>query len=226
MEDERLDLLAQVAMWYYEERLDQAAIAERIDKSRSMVSRLLDQARAKRIGRGPQFTIPCAPTASLKQRLCQEFELPSAHVLAEPPEDYQLLLKRLGELGARSRPGVPASRHHIGLSWGTGVHAVVRSHAEHAGSRLHGRTADRRGGPRRSDGRRRGTRAVVGAEARAPRSGFCPRRCWSKTSRSPAPCAGSEPSRRRWRSPRRLKSRSSASARRSPTTRACCARAI
>ena len=31
MDDVRIDLLAQVAMWYYEEGLDQAEIAQRID---------------------------------------------------------------------------------------------------------------------------------------------------------------------------------------------------
>ena len=45
MEEERTDLLTQVAIWYYEEGLNQADIADRIGKSRSMVSRLLDQAR-------------------------------------------------------------------------------------------------------------------------------------------------------------------------------------
>ena len=45
MDQERLDFLAQIAVWYYEEGLDQETIAGRINKSRSMVSRLLDQAR-------------------------------------------------------------------------------------------------------------------------------------------------------------------------------------
>lgn len=42
---ERTDLLAQVAVWYFEERLDQATIARRIGKSRSMVSRMLNEVR-------------------------------------------------------------------------------------------------------------------------------------------------------------------------------------
>jgi DNA-binding transcriptional regulator LsrR (DeoR family) len=124
MEEERVDLLAQVAIWYYEEGLDQAAIAQRINKSRSMVSRLLDQARAKGLVE-VRVRYPMRTDGELEQRLCQEFELAEAHVLAEPPEDYQLLLRRLGELGARS---LQASLHPgitIGLSWGTGVHAVV-----------------------------------------------------------------------------------------------------
>jgi DNA-binding transcriptional regulator LsrR (DeoR family) len=126
MEDERLELLAQVAMWYYEERLDQAAIADRIGKSRSMVSRLLDQAREAGLVE-VKVHYPLRTDAELEEKLCRTFALQSAHVLAEPPEDYGLLLKRLGELAARCvtqalHPGII-----IGLSWGTGVHAVVRA---------------------------------------------------------------------------------------------------
>lgn len=126
MEDERLELLAQVAMWYYEERLDQAAIAERIGKSRSMVSRLLDQAREAGLVE-VRVHYPLRTDADLEATLCREFGLNSAHVLAEPPEDYSVLLKRLGELAARCvtqalHPGII-----IGLSWGTAVHSVVRA---------------------------------------------------------------------------------------------------
>jgi DNA-binding transcriptional regulator LsrR (DeoR family) len=125
-EEERTDLLAQVAIWYYEDGLNQAAIAKRINKSRSMVSRLLDQAREAGIVE-VRIRHPLRTDSELEKQLCQEFGLVAAHVLANPPDDYQLLLKRLGELGARCvqeslRPGIT-----IGLSWGTGVHAVVRA---------------------------------------------------------------------------------------------------
>ena len=126
IEDERLELLAQVAMWYYEERLDQAAIAERIGKSRSMVSRLLDQAREAGLVE-VKVHYPLRMDPELEEQLCREFGLQSAHVLAEPPDDYAVTLKRLGELGARC---VSQSLHPgiiIGLSWGTAVHSVVRA---------------------------------------------------------------------------------------------------
>jgi DNA-binding transcriptional regulator LsrR (DeoR family) len=124
MEEDRVDLLAQVAMWYYEEGLDQAEIAERINKSRSMVSRMLDQARASGLVE-VKVHYPLRTDPEIERRLCEAFDLQSAHVLAEPPDDYALLLKRLGELGARClqqalHPGIV-----IGISWGTAVHAVV-----------------------------------------------------------------------------------------------------
>ena len=124
MDQERLDFLAQIAIWYYEEGLDQETIAGRINKSRSMVSRLLDQAREAGLVE-VKVLYPLRTDAELERRLCTEFGLANAQVLAEPPDDYALLLKRLGELGARClqqalRPGVV-----IGISWGTAVHSVV-----------------------------------------------------------------------------------------------------
>jgi deoxyribonucleoside regulator len=124
MEEERIHLLTQVAIWYYEEGLNQADIADRIGKSRSMVSRLLDQAREAGLVE-VRVRYPLRTDNELAQRLCQAYNLAEAYVLAEPPDDYGLLLRRLGELGARRlqealHPGIT-----IGLSWGTGVHAVV-----------------------------------------------------------------------------------------------------
>lgn len=124
MEEDRLDLLAQVALWYYEEGLDQAEIAERINKSRSMVSRLLDQARTSGLVE-VKVHYPLRTDAELGRQLCNEFGLNSAHVLADPPEDYHLLLKRLGELGARCLQQALQRGVVIGVSWGTAVHAVV-----------------------------------------------------------------------------------------------------
>jgi deoxyribonucleoside regulator len=124
MEEDRNGLLAQVAMWYYEEGLDQAEIAARIGKSRSMVSRLLDQARASGL---VEFKVhyPLRTDPELGERLCAEFGLQSAVVLAEPPDDYALMLKRLGELGARCLQETLQPDVVIGISWGTAVHAVV-----------------------------------------------------------------------------------------------------
>lgn len=124
MDQDRLDYLAQIAVWYYEEGLDQETIAGRINKSRSMVSRLLDQAREAGLVE-VKVRFPLRVDAALERQLCAEFGLAHALVLAEPPDDYNILLKRLGELGAHClqevlRPGVV-----IGISWGTAVHAVV-----------------------------------------------------------------------------------------------------
>jgi len=126
MDDERL---AEIASWYYEEGLDQAAIARRLGCSRSMVSRYLKEARARGLVeirvRHPLKTDPL-----LAKALQGAFPLREALVLADPPSDPRSLLRRLGELGARAlqqrlRPGI-----RIGVSWGTAVYEVVRAMPE------------------------------------------------------------------------------------------------
>jgi deoxyribonucleoside regulator len=124
MDQDRLNLLAQIAVWYYEDGLDQETIAGRISRSRSMVSRLLDEARQAGLVE-VQVHYPLKTDPQYERQLCEAFDLREAIVLAEPPDDYSLLLKRLGELGARCllqalHPGIV-----IGVSWGTAVHAVV-----------------------------------------------------------------------------------------------------
>ncbi|HEX9118549.1 MAG TPA: sugar-binding transcriptional regulator [Anaerolineae bacterium] len=126
MDTARADLLAQIAVWYYEEGLDQEAIARRINRSRSLVSRLLEEARQAGL---VEFRVnyPLKTDHELEQRLCQAFGLAHVAVLAQPPVDHNLLLRRLGELGARFLQQALHDHIRIGVGWGTGVHAVVRA---------------------------------------------------------------------------------------------------
>ena len=129
MDQEHLELLAQVASWYYEEGLDQETIAQRIDRSRSMVSRLLDKARQAGLVE-VHVRYPLRTEPGLEQELCATFGLSEALVLAQPPSDYRLLLRRLGELGARALQAKLHDDMVIGVGWGTGVHAVVHAMPE------------------------------------------------------------------------------------------------
>jgi DNA-binding transcriptional regulator LsrR (DeoR family) len=129
MEQEQLEFLAQVASWYYEEGLDQETIAQRIRRSRSMVSRLLDKARQAGLVE-VHVHYPLRTEPALEQALCSTFGLSEALVLAQPPTDYRLLLRRLGELGARALQARLHDDMVIGVGWGTGVHAVVQAMPE------------------------------------------------------------------------------------------------
>ena len=126
MDDERL---AQIASWYYEEGLDQGAIARRLGCSRSMVSRYLKEARARGLVEiRIRHSLKTDPR--LEEALRAAFSLREAWVLGNPPADDRLRLRRLGELGARAlqrrlRPGI-----RIGVSWGTAVYEVVRAMPE------------------------------------------------------------------------------------------------
>jgi DNA-binding transcriptional regulator LsrR (DeoR family) len=126
MDTGRLKLLAQTASWYYEEGLDQETIARRIGRSRSMVSRLLKEAREQGLIE-IRVRYPLKTDVELGRRLCQTFDLAGASVLADPPADYTLLIRRLGELGARCLQQQLHDDIKIGVSWGTAVHEVISS---------------------------------------------------------------------------------------------------
>lgn len=125
MNQEHVELLMQVANWYYEERLSQEDIARRIGRSRSMVSRMLQEARDVGIVQ-IQIRSPFLKTATeLENRLCATFALAKAVVLADPPVDYPLLIRRLGELGAHVLCQQLRDNLKLGLMWGTTIYEVV-----------------------------------------------------------------------------------------------------
>ena len=125
MDAARADLLAQVATWYYEEGLDQEAIGQRINRSRSMVSRLLEEARQAGLVE-VRVKYPLKTDAECESRLREAFGLRDAIVLAQTPGDHQTLLRRLGDLGARYVQGQLHDNMLLGVGWGSCVHAVVR----------------------------------------------------------------------------------------------------
>lgn len=126
MEDDRLELLGQVASWYYEDNMDQSVIAERIGKSRSMVSRILQEAREVGLVE-IKVTFPLKRDTELESLLTQTFNLRQAYVLANPPDSQDLLWQRLGSLGARCLQNHLHDGIKIGLGSGTTVHQVVRA---------------------------------------------------------------------------------------------------
>ena len=126
MDTDHLNFLAQVATWYYQDELSQSEIATRIGRSRSMVSRLLTEAREEGLVE-IRIHFPLKRDAGLEKRLEQTFGLTQARVLAEAPDDYDLLLKRLGGLGALELQEHLHDGMDIGISWGTAVHAVVQA---------------------------------------------------------------------------------------------------
>lgn len=121
---ERSSLLADVAEWYYIDGLKQSEIASKIGVDRSMVSRMLAEARLQNIVE-IRIHRPISTNRELEKGLIQSFGLNKACVLEVLDDDYDQLLKQLGEAGAMLlkdylHPGIT-----LGLSWGTGVSAVV-----------------------------------------------------------------------------------------------------
>jgi deoxyribonucleoside regulator len=117
-------LLADVAQMYYLERKGQAEIAHVIGVTRSMVSRLLTEARDAgiveiRIRRSPWLD------AELRMALIERFNLKEAHVVRVPQTPGSRLLDYLGVAGAQLLKPLLTPGIVFGVAWGTSVSAVV-----------------------------------------------------------------------------------------------------
>jgi len=125
MDIERQELLATIASMYFEENLTQTGIAQRTGYSRSMISRLLTDARKQGI---VEIVIrhPLARRTDLEETLRSAFDLKDVRVLARGTLGYETMLERLGALGARWVENFVQEPVSVGISWGTGLSALVR----------------------------------------------------------------------------------------------------
>lgn len=125
---DRDDHLVTVASLYYELNQNQQQIAERMEISRSSVSRMIKEARDRGIVE-IRIHRPIHRDYRLEQGLIETFGLQDAHVLLTTAElrDEQMLYG-VGRLAAtyleRAIAALPAGSC-IGIAWGTGVHAAV-----------------------------------------------------------------------------------------------------
>ena len=117
-------MLADLAEMYYIQGLTQHQIAEKIGVDRSMISRLLAEARREGIVE-IRITRPFSFQNQLGAQLTKQFGLQQACVLISRNEEYNLLLQRLGMAGAGLLEGFLAPEMVLGLSWGTAVRALV-----------------------------------------------------------------------------------------------------
>ena len=129
MNEDRLEFLGQVAAWYYEDELDQSKIAERIGKSRSMVSRLLAEARNSGLVH-VHVSFPLRTDHELEDRLSEMFDLTEVRVLAGGQIDHESMMRTLGRLGARTLQSRLRSDMTVSIGWGASLHSLVRAMPE------------------------------------------------------------------------------------------------
>lgn len=128
--EERLEHLGQIAAWYYEDELDQIEIAERIGKSRSMVSRLLQEAREEGLVQ-VRVRYPLRRNTVLEDELLNTFGLEQARVLSGVDDlEYDSMLRRLGRLASRALERRLHSRMRVTVGWGASLHHVTRAMPE------------------------------------------------------------------------------------------------
>ena len=126
MDIERQELLATIASLYFEENLTQTGIAKRTGYSRSMVSRLLTEARKQGIVK-IVIRHPLARRTDLEEALQSAFGLKEVRVLERGALSYEMMLQRLGKLGARWVEAFVEEPMTVGISWGTGLSALIQA---------------------------------------------------------------------------------------------------
>jgi DNA-binding transcriptional regulator LsrR (DeoR family) len=125
--DERDELLADVAEMYYVEDLTQVEISRAIDMTRSAVSRMLTEARKKRI---VEINVrrPLRFDARLEAALQERFNLQGAHVLAgQRGDDYDKLRRQLGQTAAGTLKDLLRPQMSCGVAWGTTVSVTIEA---------------------------------------------------------------------------------------------------
>ncbi len=126
MDAERIELLAQIAEMYYEHGLTQSQIAKRIGYSRSMVSRLLTEAREHHI---VEICIryPLQRLRELEQGLMANLHLEDVRVIQRGALAHGDMLRRLGAMAALVLAEHLQDHMTIGTSWGTALHETVNA---------------------------------------------------------------------------------------------------
>jgi DNA-binding transcriptional regulator LsrR (DeoR family) len=119
----RIDLLADIAEKYFLDGLNQAEIAAQVGVTRSMISRMLTEARQKGIVK-IQICRPLGFDRELGRALVETFGLMDAQVIEARTGEASVQLDRLGEAAARVLTRFIAPGWKLGLAWGTSVRAT------------------------------------------------------------------------------------------------------
>jgi DNA-binding transcriptional regulator LsrR (DeoR family) len=123
VDDERNELLADVASLYYEDGLTQQEISDRLGYSRSCISRFLTEAHKEGIVE-VRVNHPLGRNRGLESKIQEKFGLREVRVLETRDSDYSLSLRRLGALAARLLSQHLKCGATLGLSWGEALYEV------------------------------------------------------------------------------------------------------
>jgi DNA-binding transcriptional regulator LsrR (DeoR family) len=120
------ELLAQVASMYYDREMTQHEIAAQLGLSRVKVYRLLKQAKAEQV---VQVTVnwPIQRDNPLENALKQTFQLKDALVLNATAQHSDLVLSRLGQLGARYLEHILSDGATMAVCLGRSTYEVIQA---------------------------------------------------------------------------------------------------
>jgi deoxyribonucleoside regulator len=122
----KTQLLAKVASLYYEEDKSQAEIARQLGYSRSAISRILNRARENGI---VEITIhyPVERSHYHERLLKQVFGLQDAYVLEADSQDYDQLVRNLGQFGVDVAMDYVVEGGSLGITWGRAMYEFVHA---------------------------------------------------------------------------------------------------
>lgn len=122
----RDDLLAYVAELYYDQKWTQADIAKEVGVTRSMVSRMLTEAREKKF---VEIIVhrPLSYDVALMQQFQQIFDIQDVKIVHQTFENDPRGRERIGCAAADQLASLLMPRSVLGLVWGTTVADVVKN---------------------------------------------------------------------------------------------------
>lgn len=125
MDEKHIELLAHIASLYYEQNLKQDEIAKQTGYSRSMISRLLSEAREKGIVE-VRINYPVLRCLDLEEALQQVLNLRIVRVLERGTLSNSQMLRKLGAMAARLvEELISQGARQIGVSWGTALWETI-----------------------------------------------------------------------------------------------------
>jgi len=121
---DRASLLADVAEMYYLEQKNQAEIAKTVGVTRSMISRMLTEARESGIVE-IRIQRPLQSDPELEHVLKERFGLKDVFVVITNYRSGERLTRTLGSAGAQMLARYLVPERILGLAWGTSISATV-----------------------------------------------------------------------------------------------------
>jgi len=126
LDQDRLEMIAEVARLYYQEGKSQAEIGKLFNLSHSTISRIIAEAHQEKIVeiiiRYPRKTIP-----SLSQDIQSKLGLKAAYVMPVSGNSFRELIDNLGQLAARTVEQYLQDGITLGISLGMAVATTVRN---------------------------------------------------------------------------------------------------
>ena len=124
-EQNRMEMMIKIARLYYEEEMNQAKIAKKLQLSKPMVSRMLSEARHRNL---VEIIIhyPWRNNTALEAELIKKYQLKEARVLEVGELSREEIMRGVGVMGAQLLEKYLQNNMTLGISRGTGAYAVVQ----------------------------------------------------------------------------------------------------